>query len=75
MSLTKRAINRSYEAMGFSAALEVGLDADIQIEALETPEGKMFREIRDREGLKAALAWRDARFSQLQPGGGQVPAS
>lgn len=75
VSLTKRAINRSYEAMGFSAALEVGLDADIQIEALETPEGKMFREIRDREGLKAALAWRDARFSQLQPGGGQVPAS
>jgi enoyl-CoA hydratase len=63
VALTKRAVNRSYEIMGLLAALEVGLDADIQIEALETPEGRTFREIRNRDGLKAALAWRDARFA------------
>jgi hypothetical protein len=34
------------------------------IESLETPEGKMFKEISRRDGLKAALVWRDARFEQ-----------
>jgi hypothetical protein len=30
---------------------------------METPEGKAFKEIAQKDGLKAALAWRDARFS------------
>jgi enoyl-CoA hydratase len=63
VAMTKRALNRSYEMMGMLAALDMGLDVDIQIEALDTPEGRAFRQIRQREGLKAALAWRDARFS------------
>jgi enoyl-CoA hydratase len=63
VAMTKRAINRSYEIMGLLAALDMGLDADIQIEALETPEGKQFKEISRRDGLKKALAWRDARFA------------
>ena len=45
------------------AALEMGLDTDIQIESLDTAEGRTFREIRNRDGLKAALAWRNARFA------------
>ncbi len=68
VAMTKRAINRSFEMMGMLAALDMGLDADIQIEALESPEGKQFKEISKRDGLKAALAWRDARFAA--PGGG-----
>jgi enoyl-CoA hydratase len=64
--ITKQAINRAYSIMGFEQSLAVGLDADVQIEALQTPEGKMFREIRQREGLKAALAWRDARFEKKE---------
>ena len=67
VAMTKRALNRSYEMMGMLAALDMGLDTDIQIEALETPEGRAFREIREREGLKAALAWRDARFAGRDP--------
>jgi enoyl-CoA hydratase/carnithine racemase len=62
-AMTKRALNRSYEMMGMLSALDMGLETDIQIEAMETPEGKTFREIRQREGLKAALAWRDSRFA------------
>jgi|SRR5690348_14160951 enoyl-CoA hydratase len=62
-AMTKRAINRSYEMMGMLAALDMGLDTDALIESLETPEGKTFREIRQRDGLKAALAWRDSRFA------------
>ena len=62
-AMTKRALNRSYEMMGMLSALDMGLETDIQIEAMETPEGKIFRDIRQREGLKAALAWRDSRFA------------
>jgi len=64
VAMTKKAINRTYDFMGFREALDMGLDADIMIEALETPEGKMFKEISKKDGLKAALAWRDARFDQ-----------
>ena len=61
--MTKQAINRSYEIMGMDQALRMALDIDVQIENIETPESKMFAEISKKEGLKAAIAWRDARFS------------
>jgi enoyl-CoA hydratase len=63
VQMTKQAINRSYEIMGMDQALRMALDVDVQIECLETPESKMFAEISKKEGLKAAIAWRDARFS------------
>jgi enoyl-CoA hydratase len=65
VAMTKRAINRSYEIMGMREALEMGCDTDIQIESLETPEGKEFKRINREQGLKAALAWRDERFKKL----------
>jgi enoyl-CoA hydratase/carnithine racemase len=64
VALTKKAINRTYDFMGLREALDMGLETDVMIESLETPEGKMFKEISRRDGLKAALAWRDARFEQ-----------
>src|SRR5207237_1603232 len=64
VAMTKRAINRGFEMMGMLAALDMGLDTDIQIEALQTPEGQEFKAIAKRDGLKAALAWRDARFAR-----------
>ncbi|HEY5657540.1 MAG TPA: enoyl-CoA hydratase/isomerase family protein [Myxococcota bacterium] len=63
VQLTKQAINRTYEIMGMEQALRMALDVDVQIECLETPESKMFSEIAKKDGLKAAIAWRDARFS------------
>ena len=63
VAMTKRAINRGFEMMGMLAALDMGLDTDIQIEALQTPEGREFKAIAKRDGLKAALTWRDARFA------------
>ena len=61
--LTKEAINRTYEIMGMGQALEMALDIDVEIESLETPDRKQFKHITRTEGLKAAVAWRDARFS------------
>lgn len=60
--LTKRAINESYEAMGLSAALRAGLDIDVLLNAGSSPEKREFARIRNEQGVKAALAWRDARF-------------
>ena len=63
VQMTKQAINRSYDIMGMDQALRMALDVDVQIESLDTPERNRFSEISKKEGLKAAIAWRDARFS------------
>lgn len=61
--LTKRAINRSYEIMGMRQALLAAVDTDVLIESAGGPEREEFNRLRREVGLKAALAWRDARFS------------
>jgi enoyl-CoA hydratase len=60
---TKRAINRTYEIMGMGEALEAALDIDLQIEGEGTADKREFLEIARRDGLRAAIAWRDARFA------------
>jgi enoyl-CoA hydratase len=62
LSLTKKSINRSMEIAGFREALTANVELDAIIEAAETPERKEFNRIREEQGLKAALAWRDERF-------------
>ena len=64
MALSKTAINRTYEIMGLREAMRAGVDLDVEITCLDTPDRRRFREISRREGLKAALAWRDARFDR-----------
>ena len=63
VQMTKRAINRTYEAMGMRQALLASLDIDVLIEATGGPERVEFNRLRRDVGLKAALAWRDARFT------------
>jgi enoyl-CoA hydratase len=60
---TKRAINSSYEAMGMQQALKSGLDQDVLLNIASDPIKKKFGEIRKNKGLKAAIEWRDKRFS------------
>ena len=43
-------------------ALEEALAIDLEIEGAGSPDKMQFMEIARRDGLKAALAWRDARF-------------
>ena len=62
MALTKTAINRTYEIMGMREALRAAVDLDVTITTLDTPDRARFREISKRDGLKAALAWRESRF-------------
>ena len=60
---TKRAINRTYEIMGMRDALRASLDIDVILNSAPSAEKDEFQRIRKADGLKAALAWRDARFS------------
>jgi enoyl-CoA hydratase len=59
---SKRAINRAFEAQNMLEALEEGLAIDLAIEGAGSPDKLQFMEVARRDGLKAALAWRDARF-------------
>ena len=63
VQMTKRAINRGYEIMGMRQALLAAVDIDIFIESSGGPERAEFNRIRKEQGLKAAIAWRDARFA------------
>jgi len=61
---TKRAINRTYELMGMREALATALDIDHGIESHGSPDKRRFMEIAREQGLRAAIAWRDARFAK-----------
>jgi enoyl-CoA hydratase len=58
----KTSINRAWEVAGFRAALEANTELDVMIETANLPARDEFRRITQEQGLKAAIAWRDARF-------------
>jgi enoyl-CoA hydratase len=73
MAPTKLMLNRAMDAAGFAAAVEMGLDLQSFVNMSAT--AREFDEIVRREGLKAALAWRDSRYDErlardLSPGTG-----
>ncbi len=63
---TKLALNRAYDIMGMGRALEDALDLDLMIEGRGTEDKARFLEIARNEGLRAAVAWRDARFEDSE---------
>jgi enoyl-CoA hydratase len=62
MAPTKLMLNRAMEASGFLAAVEAGLDLQSIVNTSAT--ARAFDEIIRRDGLKAALAWRDQRYQE-----------
>jgi enoyl-CoA hydratase len=64
MSLTKRAINRSWEIAGFREALLEGVEIGAEIESARVPERDEFDRIAAEKGLKEALRWRDERYER-----------
>jgi hypothetical protein len=48
--------------MGLRSAVLSNLDLSAILNAADTPEQRQFDEIVAAQGLKAALAWREARF-------------
>ncbi len=62
VALTKQAINRGYDIMGMSQAMEQALELDVIVEASDTPESRAFYDMVASQGTKAAIAWRRARI-------------
>ena len=57
---TKATVNRMYRMMGFDETLDMALEQDLMIEAEGTATKRKFLEIVRTQGLRAAIAWRDA---------------
>jgi enoyl-CoA hydratase len=64
LAATKLAVNRGADAAGFRNAIRAGLDVLAPLYAARTEIGTTFDEIRDKEGLGAALRWRAAQFKE-----------
>ncbi len=58
---TKRSVNRTWDVAGFRASMEANTEIDVEIETANLPDREEFRRLTQEEGLKAAIAWRDAR--------------
>ena len=61
---TKRALNRGFELMGMGQALEAALDIDLLIEGQGMETKRLFLEVARRDGLRAAIDWRDRRLQE-----------
>jgi len=62
----KRAINAAFEAMGFEHALRHGTDLAVLLNATSTPEYNAFAEVQARDGLTAAIRWREEQFKPYE---------
>jgi enoyl-CoA hydratase/carnithine racemase len=62
VTATKRAVNRVWEVAGYRDAMEANVEIDVDIETAHLPMREEFRRITQEQGLKAAIAWRDARY-------------
>ena len=65
MKLTKVAVNRALENMGFLNSLSQNLELMTIFDTSTSPEQEEFNSVAADRGLRAALDWRDARFREL----------
>lgn len=66
LEYTKLAINRGADVAGFRGAMQAGLDVVAPLYAAKTDVGVKFTEIRQKEGLRAALKWRRDQFKEYE---------
>jgi enoyl-CoA hydratase/carnithine racemase len=64
LAATKLAVNRGADAAGFRNAIRAGLDVLAPLYAATTEVGLKFDEIREKEGLGAALRWRAKQLEE-----------
>ncbi len=66
VKMTKIAVNRALEGMGFLSTIQHNLELMTHFDTSVTPEQEEFNTIRRERGLRAAMDWRDARFRELE---------
>ena len=64
LTATKLALRRGAECAGLRNAIHAGLDVLAGLYAARTEVGMKFDEIREKDGLGAALRWRAAQFAE-----------
>lgn len=62
LKTTKASINRGAEIAGLRAALDYGIETGALLDASETEAYRRFREITAKDGLTAAIRWRESQF-------------
>jgi len=73
MEPTKLMLNRAMEAAGFLDAVAAGLDLQAFVNMSDT--AREFDAVVRRDGMKAALAWRDARYEERLAESGRASTS
>jgi enoyl-CoA hydratase len=63
---TKKALNQTYDIQGMRSALRMALDIDHTIESHGSPDKRAFMDVARNRGMREAIAWRDARFAQVE---------
>ncbi len=66
VKMTKVAVNRALENMGFLNAVSQNLELMTIFDTSTSPEQEEFNAVAAEKGLRAALNWRDARFKELE---------
>jgi enoyl-CoA hydratase len=62
----KRAINHTFETMGFRNAIQYGSEACALMDSIGSPEAAQFDSIRREQGMAAALQWRSEQFAPYE---------
>lgn len=61
--LTKQSVNNMFEIMGIRQSIQQSRELDLHVMSSPPEEMREFFDIAERDGLTAALAWRDARHA------------
>ena len=62
LKTTKAAINRGAEIAGLRQAIEYGIETGAMLDATPTETYRKFEEVRKKDGLSAAIRWRESQF-------------
>ena len=62
LQTTKASINRGAEIAGLRQAIHLGVELGGILDATETEQYRTFSEIREQQGLSAAIRWRESQF-------------
>jgi enoyl-CoA hydratase/carnithine racemase len=64
LQTTKASINRGAEIAGLRQAITYGIEQGAMLDSAETEALRKFSEIRAKEGLSAAIRWRESQFAE-----------
>jgi enoyl-CoA hydratase len=64
LKTTKASINRGAEIAGLRAALDFGIETGAALDATDTEQYRLFKEITAKDGLTAAIRWRESQFKE-----------